>query len=456
MAALGCVMSRVRIGLTTVFLVSASLCAPNLFAQTATAQHQNAAPVASAKQIADDEEKNLVAAVRSVESSDDARKELTAKLEALARFYSSHNRKPELSAVLDRELAAADKTWPIGDPTSVRTLQQIASEYVLCNQRDLARQIYLRILEIDTRRYGINNVNVASDLVALGRTTMFIHDPSEAEAYFNRALAIDQLQKDDGAAITVVEALVSVAQLQKDYDKADAILVREIELLKLGGDHDSREISILLNDRSRIASMRGDSNASTELTKQSLELNERARGNNSVLNIAPLDVLADKYMHSGDLNSAELYALQALKVAESVENDSKHLAPVKPLTELGRIYRKEKKYAESEAAFIRAIDLVNHGRGADDASLADVTLQLAGLYSDEEKNTEAEAQYLRTIKLAENDTGYYGHNLPQYLAGYAYFLHKLNRDDEAKNYMKRAQDVQAGFRAAVQNQVPKN
>ena len=81
---------------------------------------------------------------------------------------------------------------------------------------------------------------------------------------------------------------------------------------------------------------------------------------------------------------------------------------------------------------------------------------MAGLYSDEEKNADAEAQYLRTIKLAENDTGYYGHNLPQYLAGYAYFLHKLNRDEEAKKTMQRAEDVQAGFRAAVQNQDAEN
>ena len=310
-------------------------------------------------------------------------------------------------------------------------------------------------MEIDTKRYGINSVNVASDLVELGRTTMFIHDPSEAEEYFNRALAIDRLQKDDSAAIPVVQALVTVAKLQKDYDKADAILAREIELLKLGGDRDSREISILLNDRARVASMRGDSNASTEFTKQSLELNERAHGNNSVQNIAQLDVLADKYMLDGDLNSAEQYALQALKIAESADNDTKHLAPVKPLIELGRIYRKQKKYAESEAAFTRAMDLINHGRGADDASLADVTLQLAGLYSDEEKNSAAEALYLRTIKLAENDTGYYGHIMPQYLASYAYFLRKLNREEEAKTYMKRARDIQAGFRTAVQNQVPK-
>jgi tetratricopeptide (TPR) repeat protein len=204
-----------------------------------------------------------------------------------------------------------------------------------------------------------------------------------------------------------------------------------------------------------MASNRGDSNAAAEFLKQSLEITERTHGNNSVLTVAPLAVLADQAMHNGDLNSAELYAVQAVKVAESNDNDTRHIGLVKPLTELARIYRKQKKYAESEAAFMRAIDLVNHGRGADDPSLADVTFQLAGLYSDEEKNADAEAQYLRTIKLSENATGIYGHNLPQYLAGYAYFLHKLNRDEEAKKTMQRAEDVQAGFRAAVRDQTPK-
>ena len=89
------------------------------------------------------------------------------------------------------------------------------------------------------------------------------------------------------------------------------------------------------SDRSQIASNR--------YAKQSLELNERTHGNNSVLNIAPLTVLADQAMHNGDLNSAELYALRAVKVAESNDNDTKHIGLIKPLTELARIYRKEKE-----------------------------------------------------------------------------------------------------------------
>jgi len=439
------------------WMVFAALSAAALPAQSLGAAQQNASNPAlpTSKQISDDEEKGLLADVQAAESGGANPKELADKLEALARFYSSQNRKVELSAVLDRELAAADKAWPHNDPAIVRTLQQIASQYRLCNQRDLAKQIYLRILEIDTKRYGINNRNVASDLMELGRSAMMNKDNSEAEDYYSRALAIDQLQKDDGASVSVVEALATLAQSQKDYAKADAILIREIELLKLGGDHDSNKISVLLNDRSRIALMRGDSDASTELTKESLELSERTRGNNSVLNIAPLDVMADRYMSRGDLGSAEQSALQALKIAESADNDTKHLAPVKPLIMLARIYRKQKRYAESEATFMRAIDLVNQGRGADDPSLADITFQLAALYSDEEKDAEAEAQYLRTIKLSENDQGIYGHNLPEYLAGYAYFLRKLNRDDEAKKLMQRAQDVQAGFRTAVRNQTPR-
>ncbi len=438
-------------------MVFAALSAAVLPAQSLGAAQQNASNPAlpTSKQISDDEEKGLLADVQAAESGGANPKELADKLEALARFYSSQNRKVELSAVLDRELAAADKAWPNNDPASVRILGHIATGYNLCNQRDLARQIYLRILDIDTKRYGINNENVASDLLNLGRTSTFGDNPAEAEDYFMRALAIDQLQKNDRAAVPVIQALSTLANHQKNPEQADAILAREIEALKLSSDRNASQIAMLLSDRSRMASNRGDSNAASEFLKQSLEITERTHGNNSVLNIAPLTVLADQAMHNGDLNSAELYAVQAVKVAESNDNDTKHIGLIKPLTELARIYRKEKKYSESEAAFMRAIDLVNRGRGADDPSLADVTFQLAGLYSDEEKNADAEAQYLRTIKLSENATGIYGHNLPQYLAGYAYFLHKLNRDEEAKKTMQRAEDVQAGFRAAVRDQTPK-
>ena len=50
------------------------------------------------------------------------------------------------------------KHGPINDPASVRILGPIATGYNLCNQRDIAKQIYLRILEIDTKRYGINRM----------------------------------------------------------------------------------------------------------------------------------------------------------------------------------------------------------------------------------------------------------------------------------------------------------
>jgi tetratricopeptide (TPR) repeat protein len=452
-------MTRISFSRLAACIVLAALCAAILPAQPPDGPPQNAnnPPLQTSKQISDDEEKGLLADVQAAESADANPKELAAKLEALARFYSSQNRKVELSAVLGRELAAADKAWPNpnNDPASVRILGHIAMGYNLCNQRDLAKQIYLRILEIDTKRYGINNENVASDLVNLGRTSTFGEDPTEAEDFFMRALAIDQLQKNDRAAVPVIQALSMLASHQKNPERADAILAREIEALKLSGDRNATQIAMLLSDRSRIASNRGDSAAASEFLKQSLEITERTHGNNSVLNVAPLTVLADQAMRNGDLNSAELYAVQAVKVAESNDNDTRHIGVIKPLTELARIYRKQQKYSESEATFMRAIDLVIHGRGADSPELADVTFQLAGLYSDEEKNAEAETQYLRTIKLSENDQGIYGHNLPQYLAGYAYFLHKLNRNDEAKKTMQRAEAVQAGFRASVQNQTPK-
>jgi tetratricopeptide (TPR) repeat protein len=99
--------------------------------------------------------------------------------------------------------------------------------------------------------------------------------------------------------------------------------------------------------------------------------------------------------------------------------------------------------------------LQSAARGADDPSLARASVQLAELYHEQQKIPEAEAQYRRAIALADSDqTGIASHELPQYLAEFAYFLRNQNRKDEAEKLLQRAREIAEKRRAAVQNQTP--
>jgi hypothetical protein len=100
------------------------------------------------------------------------------------------------------------------------------------------------------------------------------------------------------------------------------------------------------------------------------------------------------------------------------------------------------------------MEIQTKARGADTPDLAGPCLEFAMLYATEGKNAQAETQYRRAISLAENTEGVAGHNLPETLAEYAFFLKKQNRNEEAEKLLQRAREIVAKRQAAVQNQTP--
>jgi tetratricopeptide (TPR) repeat protein len=411
-------------------------------------------PQATANQIADDKEKSLLAAVQAAESGDANPKDLTSKLEALARYYQSQNRRADLSPVLDRELTAADSAWPDNDPGIVKTLRQIGVGYQICNERDRAEQIHRRVLDIDTKKFGLKDAAVAGDLVSLGRATSFKPDPSEAETYFLQALAIDQLLNDDQATVDVIQALAGLARRQKNPEKADALLAREIDALKMNPGRNDRQISVMLMQRANQASMSADYSAAIGFAELSMEIEKRISSETGPDVRGRLGSIADYYRRLGNFDAAADCLRRALKMAEDDKGDAQHLSEIGPLLGLALIYQKQKNYPDAEATLVQLLALESKAWDEDDSSFANTTIQLANVYAEDGKNPEAEVQYRRTIALAEGDHGYINHLLPQYLVQYAHFLKKLNRDEEAAALLKRSRDIVEKRGAAVHNQTP--
>ncbi len=438
------------------YLVFAMLCVAGLPARAGSRQSQSAASPQqpTAKQRADDDEKKLLAAVQEAESPETKPVDLTKALDNLATFYHAHNRKAELSPTLDRELAAADKSWPPDDHDLLQTLRKIAGGYTLCNQRTRATQIYLRILDVDLKASGLMSRDVASDYLELGRIAMFIPDSPDAEAYLMKALAIDQVRKNENDSLQAVQALSTMARIQRNPEKADALLDRALQALKLNADQNATEISSILMDRANNASSRKDFNSAIDFAQQSLGIDERLYGSNNPFLIGKLSFLANNYMRRGDDGPADMSLQRALQLADSNEKDAQHLQRIQPLTILARLYQQEKKYAESEAAIKGVMDIITASRGVDSPNLSGPALQMAQLYEVQNRNAEAEIQYRRAITLLDSQKGAEPLELPNYLADYAAFLKKINRNDEAERLLQRAKDIVQRRRTAVQNQTP--
>lgn len=76
-----------------------------------------------------------------------------------------------------------------------------------------------------------------------------------------------------------------------------------------------------------------------------------------------------------DYAKAELTYLQALKEAERFGPDDSRVATTE--TSLGLVYRRQKKFAEAEMAFRRALGIIEKTNEPDDVDVADANLNLA-------------------------------------------------------------------------------
>lgn len=329
---------------------------------------------ATAHQRFEEEEKKLLANVQAAESGDPNPVLVARSLQALAMFYQHQNRKSELSPILARELAAVEKAWPEDSREFNRTLHEIGMGYMLCGERDRANEILQRVMAIDVRLEGLKSPAVASDLVSLGHLYLTDKDSPAAETYFLQALAINQLRNDDRAVTQNIQDLSTVAKIKKDPEKADALLVRAIETLQPNAERNGAQIAGLWIDRANLASSRRDFASATNYVQQALTIQERVYGPNSPMVTSTLTNLGVKFMEQDDLGEAEHYIQQAVEITEAgaaaSDKDSAKLAMIGPLSSLARVYERQKKYRESEAAILRVMDIVNKVRGADYPTLA--------------------------------------------------------------------------------------
>lgn len=406
----------------------------------------------TAQQRYDEEEKSLIAAVAEAESAPDSPQNFAKSLEALGLFYQRHNRRVELSATLKRELPAVEKAYPEGSVEFNRALHQIAMGYRISNDKVQAEAMLRRVLALDTKQNGLKSNAVASDFVSLGQLFISKHDFPGAQDFFLQALTIYQLLNEDDRIPQVVRSLSTLAKLENNPDLADSLLAHAIESLQGNPDRNAAQIGMLLDDRSDLAASRGDYVSAINYLQEVVAIDERLLGQDSPSVVADLSNLSNRYIEEGDVGQAEHFAQRALEIVQTSNKDPTKRMEGGALATLARVYEKQKKYPEAEAAVLRAIDSINKERGEDYPSIANYTLQLAELFETEQKYADAEAEFRRTIAIAEKDQGVVGHELPRYLAEYAMMLRNLSRNAEAEKLFQRAKEIQTKLRAPVDPQ----
>ena len=141
----------------------------------------------------------------------------------------------------------------------------------------------------------------------------------------------------------------------------------------------------------------------------------------------------------GQYAEAEKQFKAALKEAEKFGEEDPRLGI--SLSRLGNVYRAEKRYAEAEPLYRRALAILEKALAPEHPFVATPLNNLAELYRTQGRYAEAEPLYKRALAIREKALGPKHPHVAQSLENYAKLLRKTNRKPEAAKIEARAQAI---------------
>lgn len=258
--------------------------------------------------------------------------------------------KPELArALLNQSITAANQAQPMDASDAYRELAILSID----------RKLALRALELAEQKFGPGDVRILPYLAAVGQVAYRQHDFDTAKKYYSRALALHDSARlaDDADTADILGGLISASCAGGQCIDAEPLYKRLIEVRTkiLGADHEhtlSAKIMYAENCERRLKY-------------------EQAR---------------------------EIY----LDCVSRAQVKSPQLLPTL-LTCVGRLYNREKRFAEAEQALTAATRLAAVNQGS--SQQFRTWTELATTYENQKRIGAADGAFKRALAAAQMATG---------------------------------------------------
>jgi CHAT domain-containing protein/tetratricopeptide (TPR) repeat protein len=243
----------------------------------------------------------------------------------------------------------------------------------------------------DHPNYAIALGNVASLYIVLGNLT-------EAEALYQRALAIREAKLGNGhlhVAVTL-SGLAAVYDAQGKYAEAEihtkrALAIREAKLPK-----DSPDIAHSLLNLALLYVKQGKYAESEAHFKRALAIYQAKLGRDDPSIATVLNGLVSLYQEQGKYDEAEAPGKRALAIYQA-RFGNEHPDVARTLTNLANVHEGQGRYAEAEAYHKRAHVILAATFGKDHPDVAISNHNLANVYDRQGKYAEAEVLHRNAL-----------------------------------------------------------
>jgi tetratricopeptide (TPR) repeat protein len=425
---------------------------------------------------------------------------------AVEEYLTAGNQAQQAGNLVEAEklyLAAIEQAKQSNDPGLATALNNLAQLYSRMGQVNKAIERMKEALTVAETTYGPGDYRVAMDVSNLAMIYEMGHQDSEAEKCFKRGLEIleNLPEPQRSGRFIILNNLSSLYLRQKRYPEIEALLKPAIEELENSPQPKGNELANLRHRLSIVYEREGKQNESEELESRMPEDFQPSQ-NPHVDPVYLTMQQAANYQRSGQLEAAEAGYRDVIAAWEKAKAD-KIRRPYYPgllpaaLEGLGRVYVAEKRNAEAEDVFKRAIELCEQyaspnkqgkaivrsipwlhllnlyrtqGRlsemepilerwlavqetilGTEDSAVGRTLVEFARVYREEGKSRGAQPLYQRALEIQEKNEGT-SPGLAATLEEYANLLHDLNEEDEASAIRSRANQIRD--RIATENREP--
>ena len=287
-----------------------------------------------------------------------------------------------LEAAEAQLLRAREDAERVFGPDDMRTITSIATLASVRKDQDRfdeAQALFDEALQRIERSGQAGEPLHAAVLNDVGVMHLILEDFTKAKAYLERAVASDRGSEDRAAVEERARTLANLAQASRgtgDLERADALYRQAQPVLEAlypeGGPH----LAVILNNRARLAWVRGRKDEAIELQKQAVAMHRRSFDGDHVMVLVPMTNLARQALDLGKLELAAEWSEKAVAMADRLYPDSSHHYQVNALAALAATRLAQARDAEAATVLRRARRLL---AGLDNAP-ASTSDYVAGLF----------------------------------------------------------------------------
>ncbi len=286
------------------------------------------------------------------------------------------------------------------------TLINLAHVYRKIKLYKKAKNLYLRVLSIDKKALGHENLYTAGTLNNLAGLYYEQRLFSKAEQLYLRALSIDEKVLGSEHPYTAISrnnlALLYFDQIL--YSKAEPLLLRNLSIQEKKPESEHSDIAGTLNNLAKLYIEQGLYNKAEPLLLKALSIDEKISGSEHPDTASSLNSLALLYNSQGLYSKAEPLLLRALSIDEKVLGPE-HPNTAGTLNLLADIYFEQGLYSEAEPLLLRALSIDEKVSGPEHPDTAGTLNFLADLYIEQGLYSEAEPLFLRSLSITEKVLG---------------------------------------------------